>query len=241
MSPETVNFLKTQRKTLVELAPLLGINDQNVYDTVINKFLNSSNTKYEVDNKLAIKDGVYPVTNTIYALDNVSILLAAGDKLKSLVEYCNKNSSGRECHNYLPRTFVINNVLNTDVTTGTISKTGAGWNQYPFSMATTTNNTATFYFNDIKKGSRVKCIACIFQSAEVNDSSSKFSKFYALVNDQQNYSTQTAHTQDGNYNWTLFFLPITNYPITLNSIQLSVNCPGKSVTIVNGQLAIVYS
>jgi hypothetical protein len=237
ISTQTKDFLNKQNKKLNELAGSLSLSDQ-----LLNTYIKNTKsiTQETINKELQISSGVYPTKNILFASQATSLLLASGDNVKTYIDKC-KNSTSNECTEYLPLSYIVKNVLNTDVTSGSSSKIGAGWDQYPFNIAIMNSGTKLISFNDIKKGSSVKCIACIFQAAEVNGSSTSLSKIKVTVNNTGPYETQTAHTQDGKYNWTLFFLPIKNYPIRLNSIDITVSCPGKSVNIVNGQLAIVYN
>ena len=151
ISEKNQNFVGFQLKALTKLADNLGYDFLLYYKNRITPFITNPNiTQDSVNKELQISNGVYPTKNILFAFNATKTLLSADNNVKKLLDYC-KNSTSNECTDYLPSSYIVKNVLNTDVTSGGSSKIGAGWDQYPFNISTTTSSTTKdIIFNNIK-------------------------------------------------------------------------------------------
>ena len=176
------------------------------------------------------KNFIHPFT--IYAITSLCIF---GENLMPIINKCIKPESN--CiKGVFPYVWLLANLLNIDLLNNE-SKTGNGWEEYKFNANITKNTDITP--SDITFGKSVKSILLVVIASEITNGGA--SQLSVKVNGTDYPFGDTSWYDDrSGYNYN-FNGPNLNYPITLNSLSISVTCPGTSVDIPVGMLLVVYA
>jgi len=168
-----------------------------------------------------------------FAQEGLIILLSFAQYLTEQLQKCSKPDS--PCTGALVYNWVMAKLFNIDILNN-YSTIGNGFDYYTFSKKISKDTDVTP--SGITFGKSVKSISLVLVASEQTTGAA--SQLSINVNGTDYSLGDTTWIDDrSGYNYNINVLNI-EYPITLNSLKISVTCPGTSVDIAAGMLLVVY-
>jgi hypothetical protein len=174
----------------------------------------------------------------------VSKIKEVGSSLRKNIDFCLTNSSTIECAQYLAYASMTPALLNVDLINN-VPKLGAGWDEYTIQSANVTKDTDLKITPSVNTGGKqIKSIVLKYRGKQEGTPGSQLS-IRVTGKDKDSKVLPVANIptawQDnpGSFNYNVYCLPL-NYPVTVDSVSISLKCPGTEAAVDDALILFVY-